>query len=55
MGKGETPTSFDRLHQIDAGDAWFVPEGVPHRYFNITDEPARAVFGVAPRYLPADG
>jgi quercetin dioxygenase-like cupin family protein len=42
-------------HQIDTGDAWFVPEGVPHRYFNMTDEPVRAVFGVAPRYLPADG
>src|SRR5207249_1562181 len=42
-------------HEIEAGDAWFVPEGVPHRYFNMTDEPVRAIFGVAPRYLPADG
>jgi quercetin dioxygenase-like cupin family protein len=41
-------------HQIDAGDAWFVPEGVPHRYFNMTDEPTRALFGVAPRYRPGD-
>jgi quercetin dioxygenase-like cupin family protein len=41
-------------HQIDRGDAWYVPEGVPHRYFNMTDEPVHAMFGVAPRYLPAD-
>jgi hypothetical protein len=27
---------------------------VPHRYFNMTDEPVHAMFGVAPRYLPAD-
>jgi quercetin dioxygenase-like cupin family protein len=42
-------------YEIDAGDAWYVPEGVAHRYFNITDEPVRAAFGVAPRYLRADG
>ena len=42
-------------HRVDAGDGWFVPEGVAHRYFNMTDEPVRAIFGVAPRYLPADG
>jgi len=41
-------------HQMEPGDAWYVPQGVPHRYFNMTDEPVRAVFGVAPRYLPAD-
>jgi mannose-6-phosphate isomerase-like protein (cupin superfamily) len=41
-------------HQIDPGDAWYVPEGVPHRYFNMTNQPVRAVFGVAPRYLPPD-
>jgi hypothetical protein len=27
---------------------------VPHRYFNMTGEPVHALFGVAPRYLPAD-
>ena len=41
-------------HEIGTGDAWFVPEGVPHRYFNMTGDPARALFGVAPRYRPLD-
>lgn len=41
-------------HQINPGDAWYVPEGIPHRYFNMTDELVHAFFGVAPRYLPAD-
>jgi mannose-6-phosphate isomerase-like protein (cupin superfamily) len=41
--------------EVGPGDAWFVPAGVPRRYFNMTGEPVRAFFGVAPRYLPSDG
>jgi len=28
---------------------------MPHRYFNMGDEPAHALFGVAPGYLTSDG
>jgi quercetin dioxygenase-like cupin family protein len=41
--------------QVEADDGWYVPEGVPHRYFNMTDRPVRALFGVAPTYLPPGG
>jgi quercetin dioxygenase-like cupin family protein len=40
-------------HEVAPGDGWFVPTGVPHRYFNVGDEPVHAVFGVAPRYVAA--
>ncbi len=42
-------------HEIGPGDAWYVPQGVPHRYFNMTGEPVHALFGVAPKYLLVDG
>ncbi|HET7309307.1 MAG TPA: cupin domain-containing protein [Actinomycetota bacterium] len=42
-------------HVVEAGDGWFVPAGMPHRYFNMGDEPVHALFGVAPGYLQSDG
>jgi quercetin dioxygenase-like cupin family protein len=39
--------------ELNAGDGFYVPEGVAHAYYNISDQPARLVFGVAPNYLAA--
>lgn len=38
--------------QMEADDGFFVPAGMPHRYYNMTDSPVRFMFGVAPKYLP---
>ena len=38
--------------ELSPGDGFYCPEGVSHQYFNVGDEPARAVFGVAPRWRP---
>lgn len=37
--------------EMDADDAFLVPAGAPHRYYNMTDRPVRFAFGVAPKYL----
>jgi quercetin dioxygenase-like cupin family protein len=37
--------------ELEPGDGFYVPEGVAHQYYNITDKPASVVFGVAPNYL----
>ena len=42
----ETRQVFD----LQPRDAMFVPQGIPHLYFNEGDEPARVVFATAPRY-----
>jgi quercetin dioxygenase-like cupin family protein len=39
--------------ELNPRDGFYVPQGVPHRYYNISAEPARLLFAVAPRYLPA--
>jgi quercetin dioxygenase-like cupin family protein len=41
-----------RWFELQAGDGFYIPAGVPHQYYNISDRPVEAVFGVAPRYLP---
>jgi mannose-6-phosphate isomerase-like protein (cupin superfamily) len=41
--------------QIEAGDGFFIPAGMAHRFYNMTDAPVRFMFGVAPRYLPETG
>ena len=38
--------------EVGPGDGYYVPEGVPHRYYNAGSSAARLVFGVAPAYLP---
>lgn len=42
----ETREVFD-LHPRDA---MYIPEGMPHQYFNESDQPATIVFATAPRY-----
>ena len=45
--------------QVESGPNWlelsprdgcFLPQGTPHQYYNIGDEPASLLFGVAPSY-----
>jgi quercetin dioxygenase-like cupin family protein len=38
--------------EIGPGDGYYLPEDVPHRYYNAGSTAARLVFGVAPAYLP---
>lgn len=38
--------------EVKPGDAFYVPEGVAHRYLNQSDESVDVVFGIAPAYLP---
>ena len=40
--------------ELAPGDGFYLPVGTPHQLYNITDRPARLIFGVAPAYL-ADG
>ena len=40
--------------QMEEDDGYFVPAGTPHRYYNMTAEPVRLMFGVAPTYRPDD-
>jgi quercetin dioxygenase-like cupin family protein len=42
----------DAWFELKPGDAFYVPEGVGHSYYNFTDEPATATFLAAPQYLP---
>ena len=37
--------------EVPPGDGFYIPEGVPHRYYNAGSTAARLVFGVAPTYL----
>lgn len=37
--------------ELKPGDGFYIPEGVAHQYYNISDKPARLIFGVAPNYL----
>lgn len=40
------------LHELSPADGFYVPEGIPHQYYNLSDAPAELVFGVAPSYFP---
>ncbi|MDA2925622.1 cupin domain-containing protein [Acidobacteria bacterium AH-259-G07] len=37
---------------LEPKDGFYVPEGTPHQYFNMSEEPAILLFQVAPNYLP---
>jgi quercetin dioxygenase-like cupin family protein len=41
-----------RWYELKPGDGFYVPQGEPHQYYNITDKPVTLIFGVAPQYLP---
>jgi quercetin dioxygenase-like cupin family protein len=39
-----------RWFELKPGDGFYLPEGTVHQYYNVTGQPARLLFGVAPRY-----
>jgi quercetin dioxygenase-like cupin family protein len=41
-----------RWFELKPRDGFYLPEGVPHQYYNVSAEPTRLIFGVAPGYLP---
>jgi mannose-6-phosphate isomerase-like protein (cupin superfamily) len=41
-----------RWFEMQPGDGFYIPQGVPHQYYNISNRPVEAIFGVAPHYLP---
>ncbi len=45
---GQRPNWFE----LKPGDECYVPQGTSHEYYNIGGAPVKAVFGVAPFYLP---
>ena len=36
--------------ELDPCDGFYIPEGIPHQYHNITDHSVDLIFGVAPKY-----
>jgi quercetin dioxygenase-like cupin family protein len=40
-----------RWFELKPGDGFYIPEGQPHQYYNITAQPVSLIFGVAPNYL----
>lgn len=43
-----------RWHELKPGDGFYVPQGAPHQYYNISSSTTRVVFGVAPHYLASN-
>jgi mannose-6-phosphate isomerase-like protein (cupin superfamily) len=41
-----------RWFELKPGDGFYVPQSVPHQYYNYTGQPVAFIFGVAPKYLP---
>ena len=39
-----------RWFELSPGDGFFVPEGTPHQYYNMSDAQASFLCGIAPRY-----
>jgi quercetin dioxygenase-like cupin family protein len=39
-----------RWFELNARDGFYIPQETPHQYYNISDQPATFIFGVAPKY-----
>lgn len=39
-----------RWFELNPGDGFYIPEGTPHQYYNISEQPVTLVFGCAPNY-----
>lgn len=39
-----------RWFELKPGDGFYIPQGVPHQYYNISGQPVSFLFGVAPSY-----
>ena len=40
-----------RWFELKSKDGFYIPEGTPHQYYNMSDRPVTLIFGVAPNYL----
>ena len=40
-----------RWFELKPGDGFYIPQGEPHQYYNVSDKPATLLFAVAPDYL----
>jgi mannose-6-phosphate isomerase-like protein (cupin superfamily) len=41
-----------RWFELQPRDGFYVPQGAPHAYYNMGDQPVTLFFGVSPHYLP---
>lgn len=41
-----------RWFELSPGDGFFIPEGTPHQYYNMSSAPVSFLCGIAPRYSP---
>lgn len=41
-----------RWHELSPGDGFYIPQGEPYQFYNVSDAPLSLIFGVAPSYLP---
>lgn len=46
-------TDGQRWFELKPGDGFYLPRGVAHQYYNLSDRPAQFIFGVAPGYRAA--
>jgi mannose-6-phosphate isomerase-like protein (cupin superfamily) len=50
-GPDDIPESVSHLaYEVNEGEKFFIPEGVEHQYFNLSDRLLRFLFVVAPEY-----
>jgi mannose-6-phosphate isomerase-like protein (cupin superfamily) len=42
-----------RWFELKPQDGFYIPQGVPYQYYNMTGQPATLIFGIAPEYLTA--
>jgi len=43
-----------RWCELNPGDGFYIPQGEPHQYYNVSDTPVSLLFGVAPAYAPEE-
>ncbi len=43
-----------RWFELKPGDGFYIPEGTPHQYYNISNQPTVHLFGVAPSYCGSE-
>jgi len=50
-GPDDIPGSVSHVaYEVNEGEKFFIPDGVEHQYFNLSDRLLRFLFAVAPEY-----
>lgn len=44
----------ERMFELTPDDGFYLPQGVSHQFYNLSGDPVRLMFAVAPRYLPEE-